>query len=101
MEKLNFDPGKLQMPVLVSKNREPIVNTLVDYLSWYHVKVNIVRLDEKAKSVGDAMLKVCSDVKADFLIVGGFSHARARELLFGGVTRQLLMNSYVVTIMVH
>jgi len=90
-----------EVSVLVSKKRKPSVKALAEYLSWYGVKANIVLLDGKGDSIGEAMLNVCSEVSADFLIVGGFSHARARELLFGGVTRYLLQNSNIVTIMTH
>ncbi len=93
--------GLDEITVLVSKKRKPNVKTLVEYLSWYDVKANIVLLDGKGKSIGEAMLNVCNEDKADFLIVGGFSHARARELLFGGVTRHLLEHSNIVTIMAH
>ena len=60
-----------------------------------------VVLDGKGDSIGEAMLNVCNEISSDILIVGGFSHARARELLFGGVTHYLLLNSNVVTIMAH
>lgn len=90
-----------KITVLITKKRESSVNELVEYLSWYGIKANIVLLDGKGKSVGEAMLNVCSEISADFLIVGGFSHARAHELLFGGVTRHLLMHSNIVTIMTH
>jgi len=93
--------GLDEITVLVSKKRKSSVRELVEYLSWYNVKANIVVLDDKGKSVGESMLNVCSEVNADFLVVGGFSHARARELLFGGVTRHLLLHSNIVTIMAH
>ena len=93
--------GMDEITVLVSKKRKSSVKALVEYLAWYDVKANIVLLDDKGKSIGEAMLNVCSEIRADFLIVGGFSHARARELLFGGVTRHLLMHSNIVTIMAH
>lgn len=90
-----------EVNVLISKKRKSSVKSLVDYLGWNGVKANIVLLDGKGESIGEAMLNVCAEIKADFLIVGGFSHARARELLFGGVTRYLLKNSNIVTIMTH
>jgi nucleotide-binding universal stress UspA family protein len=93
--------GLDEVTVLVSKKRKSGAKLLVDYLTWYGIKTNIVVLDGKGDSIGEAMLNVCSEISADFLIVGGFSHARARELLFGGVTRYLLMNSNIVTIMAH
>ena len=90
-----------EVAVLVSKKRKSSVKSLAEYLAWYNVKANIELLDGKGDSIGEAMLNVCSEVSADFLIVGGFSHARARELLFGGVTRYLLQHSNIVTIMAH
>ena len=90
-----------ELTVLVSKKRKSSVKALAEYLAWYDIKANIVLLDGKGKSIGEAMLNVCSEVSADVLIVGGFSHARARELLFGGVTRHLLTHSNIVTMMVH
>ena len=93
--------GLDEMTVLVSKKRKPAVKTLVEYLSWHDVKANIEVLDDKGDTIGEAMLNICTEVKADFLIVGGFSHARARELLFGGVTRYLMLHSKIVTIMSH
>jgi len=93
--------GLDEITVLVSKKRKSGVKLLVEYLSWYDVKANIVMLDDKGKSIGEAILNVCNEIKADFLIVGGFSHARARELLFGGVTRHPLEHSNIVTIMAH
>jgi nucleotide-binding universal stress UspA family protein len=90
-----------EVTVLVSKKRRSSVKSLAEYLAWYNVKANIELLDGKGDSIGEAMLNVCSEVSTDFLIVGGFSHARARELLFGGVTRYLLQHSNIVTIMAH
>jgi len=90
-----------QISILVTKKRKPSVKELVEYLSWYDVKADIVLLDDKGQSVGEAMLNTCSEISADFLVVGGFSHSRARELFFGGVTSYLLMHSNIVTIMAH
>jgi nucleotide-binding universal stress UspA family protein len=90
-----------EITVLVSETRASSVKALVEYLAWHNVKADIQLLDGKGKSVGEAMLNVCTEISAEFLIVGGFSHARARELLFGGVTHHLLEHSNIVTIMVH
>jgi len=87
--------------ILSSKKREAGANALIEYLSWHGIDSNVVFLDGKGDSVGQAMLNVCAEVEAGFLVVGGFSHARARELLFGGVTRHLLTHSNIPTLMVH
>jgi len=92
-------PQMAEVSIIVSKKRQPRVNELVDYLAWHGVDANVHLLD--GRSVGDAMLNICKDIGAEFLIVGGFSRARARQMLFGGVTRHLLERSEVITVMVH
>jgi len=87
--------------ILASQKREAGANALNEYLGWHGINSNIVFLDGKGESVGEAMLNVCAEEEAGFLVVGGFSHARARELLFGGVTRHLLTHSNIPTLMVH
>ena len=40
-------------------------------------------------------------VDADMLVLGAYGHSRARELLFGGVTRELLAASSIPLLMAH
>lgn len=87
--------------VLASKKRERGANDLIEYLSWHGVTAKVSFLDGKGENVADAMLNICAENQSGFLIVGGFSHSRARELLFGGVTRHLLAHSNIPTLMVH
>jgi nucleotide-binding universal stress UspA family protein len=87
--------------VVTSKKRKASASVLLEYLAWHDIDAQVEWLRKKDMSVGEAILKVCSTVGAELLVVGGFSHARARELLFGGVTRYLLANSKIVTVMVH
>lgn len=87
--------------VLTTKRREGSVKVLLDYLAWHGVKAEIQYLENKGDSSKEAILNVCSEVGAEFLVVGGFSRARARELLFGGVTRHLFTHSNIITVMTH
>ena len=87
--------------ILSSKKREAGANALVDYLSWHEIVAKVAFLDGKGKDIGQAMLKVCAEEETGILVIGGFSRARARELLFGGVTRYLLSHSNIPTLMVH
>ena len=47
-------------------------------------------IEQEAKSLG-----------ASLLVMGGYGRARARELLFGGVTRSMLSNTPVPVLMAH
>lgn len=94
-------PQMSNVTIIVSKKREPNAKALLDYLAWHGVEAKISLLDNKGHTVSDAILNVCSEVGAELLVVGGFSHSRARELLFGGVTRHLLAQAEILTLMVH
>jgi nucleotide-binding universal stress UspA family protein len=90
-----------EVTVLASRKREQSAAELVEYLAWHGVPAKIQLLDGLSKSVGGSILKACAQANAEALVVGGFSHARARQLLFGGVTRHLLAKAELLTFMVH
>lgn len=90
-----------RVSIIVSRKRERGVPDLVEYLTLHGVPSQVEFLPEKTKSVGKAILDCCQGNKVEFLVVGGFSHARSKQLVFGGVTRHLLAHSNVITVMVH
>jgi nucleotide-binding universal stress UspA family protein len=49
----------------------------------------------------DALLSYASDIGADLLVVGGYGHSRAREMVLGGVTRALLQHMTLPVLMSH
>lgn len=90
-----------KVSVLVSRKREASAQLLLSYLAWHGVKAEIQWLDNRGKSPKHAIDNVCAEIGVDFLVVGGFSRARARQRLFGGVTSHLLSNTNIITVMVH
>jgi nucleotide-binding universal stress UspA family protein len=52
-------------------------------------------------SPADALLDYASDIGADLLVVGGYGHSRTREMIMGGVTRELLQHMTVPVLMSH
>ena len=52
-------------------------------------------------SVGEALLSLASDTEADLLVMGCYSHSRARELVFGGASRTLLKSMTLPVLMAH
>lgn len=87
--------------ILVSEKRKPSADEVLDYMSWHGVKAQVKVIDGKGKNVADSILNCCEEVNADILVVGGFSHSRAHEVFFGGVTNHLLAHSNIATLMVH
>jgi nucleotide-binding universal stress UspA family protein len=52
-------------------------------------------------SIAEAMLSHAADSAADLIVMGGYGHARAWELVLGGVTRTLLQSMTVPVLMSH
>jgi nucleotide-binding universal stress UspA family protein len=50
---------------------------------------------------GKAILDKLLENGCDLLILGGYSHSRFREMLFGGVSRDILRDSWVPTLVSH
>jgi nucleotide-binding universal stress UspA family protein len=52
-------------------------------------------------SPADALLDYAADISADLLVVGGYGHSRTREIIMGGVTRELLQHMTLPVLMSH
>lgn len=90
-----------KVTVLVSKKREAGVGEVIDYLKRHGCKADYKVLSGRGTNVGKKMLATCSEIGAEFLVVGGFTHTRTRQRLFGGVTSHLLSDTNIITVMAH
>jgi nucleotide-binding universal stress UspA family protein len=54
-----------------------------------------------AGSAGEAILSRLIEEGCDLLIMGGYSHSRLREMIFGGVSRDILRDTWVPTLVSH
>ncbi len=52
-------------------------------------------------SAGEAILSTLLEDGCDLLIMGGYSHSRLREMVFGGVSRDILRDTRVPTLVSH
>jgi nucleotide-binding universal stress UspA family protein len=89
-----------KVTVVVSKKREAGVGEVVEYLKRHGCKADYHAISSGG-NVGKKMLEACDEIGAEFLVVGGFSHTRTRQRLFGGVTSYLLGNTDVITVIAH
>lgn len=93
---------KMNKVTLVMSRERAIRGHLVQrYLHTHGIDAEVKTLNRGDQSVGQTLLERCKEVEADFLVVGGYSRARPRQLLFGGVTRHLMKHTDIVTVMVH
>lgn len=70
------------------------------YLSRHGIEPRIDRHNAEP-DVAKGLLKLCSDRRPGYCVMGAYSHARIRESLFGGVTRRMLAESTVPLILGH
>lgn len=71
------------------------------HLGRHGANADVQVLERRTSTVGKRLLSICSKLEADFLVMGGYSHSRMQERVFGGVTEYVLQHSKIVTVMVH
>ena len=71
------------------------------YLSRHDVHARIQRASPLEGVASTTILEKARTGTYDYLVLGGFSHARFVEALFGGVTRRLLIESPIPLFLAH
>jgi len=72
---------------------------LAEHLSRHGVEAEVLNLSSEGLPVADVLFEQTARLEADLLVMGAYSKPRARELLFGGVTREILARAPVPTLM--
>lgn len=70
--------------------RERSCSRLSQALRWHNSEVMLQGLVPSGRAPVETMLDAVASVRASLLVTGGYSHSRARELMFGGFTRRVL-----------
>jgi nucleotide-binding universal stress UspA family protein len=60
------------------------------HLARHGLKAEAAHTVARDISEGEALLSYAADLGADLIVAGAYGHSRARELVFGGVTRTLI-----------
>lgn len=71
------------------------------HLARHGVKVEAQHIKTNDVSVANMLLSRVADESVDLLVMGAYGHARVRELVLGGVTRELLRQMTVPVLMSH
>nr|WP_281409316.1 universal stress protein [Microvirga terricola] len=74
---------------------------LVQFLERHGVNARIVHAHSDGNKVSDLLIEETEKRDADLLVMGGYGHARFREWILGGVTRDLLHFSPVPLLLAH
>lgn len=71
------------------------------WLGRHGVAVDLVREPAHDIGVGERLIARAADLGSDLLVMGGYGHARMRELVLGGATRSVLRAMTVPVLMAH
>ncbi|MBX3428319.1 MAG: universal stress protein [Hyphomonadaceae bacterium] len=74
---------------------------LAAYLRRHDVQTEVHNVDGLGRTEARSLLDDSIAIDADMLVLGAYGHSRAREFLFGGVTRELLTASSIPLFMAH
>lgn len=68
-------------------------------LQWHNPAVTLERLTPDGRAPVEALLEAVSTLGANLLVMGGYSHSRMREVIFGGFTRRVLRGAELPVLM--
>jgi len=83
------------------RGRPPAGVSLALHLARHGVKVETTQTVAGEISVADAILGTAADLGIDLIVMGAYGHSRLRELILGGVSRQLLRTMTVPVFLSH
>ena len=75
---------------------------LLEYLSRHGIHAELTRTTQNDEHpIAGSLMAYANAVNAAYMVVGGYSHSRIGEYVFGGVTRTLLSGSTVPLLIAH
>ena len=74
---------------------------MAKHLARHDVKVQIETIPAADIDVCSAILSYVADISATLIVMGGYGHAKLREVILGGVTRDMLKSMTVPVFMSH
>ena len=66
-----------------------------------NARTQVIRRELATLAVSDTILTQVAELDADLLVMGAYSHSRFREIILGGVTRDILRDMNVPVLMAH
>lgn len=86
----------------VSPEEDAGAHEVVRHLSRHGLKTEVRNLTvESGKSISQVLLDEVEKVGANLVVMGGYGHSRLREMVLGGVTREIFSSMTVPVLMAH
>jgi len=74
---------------------------ITHHLARHGIKATTKRSVANMIDAGDVLLNFVSDTGADLIVMGAYGHSRMREIVLGGVTREVLGHMTVPALLSH
>jgi len=72
---------------------------IATYLARHGVKITVDRISSLGRTVADALRGHAVDTSADMLVMGAYGHSRMRQRIFGGVTKTIISQPFLPTLL--
>lgn len=72
-----------------------------EYLSRHGVHAEIQQVEADPDGTAATLARIAREAGAAYLVMGAYGHSRLREMVFGGVTRDLVAHSEVPLVLAH
>jgi len=79
----------------------PHADELAHFLESHGIESVSSGISDMDISASDAILGQAAEMNADLIVMGAYGHARLREIILGGVTRDLLKQSPLPLLLAH
>jgi nucleotide-binding universal stress UspA family protein len=73
------------------------LSELVQQLKWSDVAADYAVVSPLGRSMADTLVGAARERDAGLIVMGGYGHSQARQFIFGGCTRDMLMNTEIDT----
>jgi nucleotide-binding universal stress UspA family protein len=93
--------GALEVLVVSVGGNDESAKHATGYLQCHSVSSSVISQPRSTTSVADEVIRIAQQEGADLIVCGAYGHSRAREWIFGGVTRDLLDHSPLCCLMSH
>jgi nucleotide-binding universal stress UspA family protein len=79
----------------------PTAHEFAGALAWHGIAAEARHIEQGSRRVRDILVVEASEMGADLLVIGAYSHSRLRQVVFGGVTEHVLDRAELPVLMAH
>ena len=91
--------GAKSVTVLTANAGDPAA--FIEFLARHGIAATVTLLSPAMGEVGEALLAEAERLGAGIIVLGAYGHSRAREFIFGGVTRHVLHHARTMLFLSH